>query len=88
MIFFQEVQGVHLVSWFPGVVTFRIPLPLYEILEHSCSPMTLVVLYLLHLILFFTTNKVRWWSEEVWAVCPCFMIWGEKQGVEYRVDLP
>ena len=78
MILFQEVQGMHLVSWFPGVITLRIPLPLYEILECSRSPMMSVVLYLFHFILFFTTDKVRWWLGIVWAMCPCFMIWGKK----------
>jgi hypothetical protein len=33
MILPKEIRGVHLVSWFPGVVTFRVAPPLYEILK-------------------------------------------------------
>jgi hypothetical protein len=29
----KEIRGVHLVGWFPGVVTFRVAPPLYEIVE-------------------------------------------------------
>ena len=65
---------MHLVNWFPDVITFWIPLPLYKILECSHFSVTLVVLYLLYLILFFTTNKVRWWLGVVWAMCPYFAI--------------
>ena len=33
---------MHLVSWFPGVVTSGVALPLYEILEHSGMSVLLV----------------------------------------------
>ena len=56
MILPKETQGMHLVSWFPGVVTFRVALPLYEILEHSGASMVLVVSDLLHFVLFFIIN--------------------------------
>ena len=53
MILLKEIQGIHLVSWFPGVVTFRVALPLYEILELSRMSMVLVIPNLFHFILFF-----------------------------------
>ncbi len=30
---FYKLRSVYLVSWFPSVVTFRVPLPFDEILE-------------------------------------------------------
>ena len=39
-------------------------------------------------IFFFAVNKVRWRSEEIRAVFRCFLIGGNKRGVEDRVDLP
>ena len=53
MILLKEIWGIHLVSWFPGVVTFRVALPLYEILEHSGMSVMLVISNLLYFILFF-----------------------------------
>ena len=60
VILLKEIQGIHLVSWFPGVVTFGVALPLYEVLEHSGMPMELVISDLLHFVLFFIVNQVRW----------------------------
>ena len=74
MILLKEIWGIHLVSWFPGVVTFRIALPLYEVLEHSGMSMMLVVPYLLHLILFFVIDQVRWGLGIIWAMGTCFDI--------------
>ena len=56
MIKFDEVRGVHLVSWFPCVVTFRVSLPFYEILESSGLTMTSVVDDALHFILLFSID--------------------------------
>ena len=56
MIKFDEVRGVHLVSWFPCVVTFRVSFPLYEILESSGPTVTSVVDDALHFILLFTID--------------------------------
>jgi len=39
-----------LVSWFPGIVTFGVALPLEEILELFSSSVTSVVPYLLHFV--------------------------------------
>ena len=56
MILPKEIWGMHLVSWFPGVVTFGVTLPLYEILEHSGMSVVSVVSDLFHFILFFVIN--------------------------------
>ena len=53
VILLKEIQGIHLVSWFPGVVTFRVALPLYEILEHSGTSVEPVISDLFYFILFF-----------------------------------
>jgi len=70
----KEFGSVNLVSWLPGVVTFRVPFPFDEVLECSGSSMTLVVDNMFHLIFLFSIDKVRWWLGEVWAVCSCFLI--------------
>jgi len=65
---FKELRGMDLVSWFPGVVTFRVPFPFDEVLEHSGSSMMLVVDNTFHFIFFFSIDKVRWWLGEVRAM--------------------
>ena len=84
----KEIQGMYLVSWFPGVVTFRIALPLYEILEHSSTSMELVISDLFHFILFFIIDQVRWGMGVIWAVGMCFDIWGKKGCVEDQMNCP
>ena len=59
MIEFDELRGMHLVSWFPCVVTFGVPFPFDEILEFSRPTMMSVVNNVLHFIFFFTVNQVR-----------------------------
>ena len=56
MIKFDEFGSVHLVSWFPCVVTFRVPFPFDEILELSSPTMTSVVDDVFHFIFFFAVN--------------------------------
>ena len=56
VILLKEIQGMYLVSWFPGVVTFRVALPIYEVLEHSEVSMVSVVPDLFHFVLFFVIN--------------------------------
>ena len=53
VIEFDEFWGVHLVSWFPGVVAFRVSFPFDQILESSSPSMTLVVNNALHFIFLF-----------------------------------
>ena len=88
MILLKDIQSVHLVSWFPGVVTFGVALPLYEILECSGTSMMSVVPNLFHLILFFIINQVRWGLGVVWAMGICFNIWGKKRHVKDWVNCP
>ena len=88
VILLKEIWGVHLVSWFPGVVTFRVAPPLYEILEHSGTSVVSVISNLLHLVLFFIINQVRWGSGVVWAMGVCFNIWGKKGHVEDWMNCP
>ena len=56
MIFPKKIQGIHLVSWFPGVIAFRVALPLYEILECSGMSIVSVISNLFHFILFFIVD--------------------------------
>ena len=88
MILLEEIQGVHLVSWFPGVVTFRVALPLNEILECSRSSMESMVPDLLHFILFFIIDQVRWGTGVVWTMGKSFDVWGKEGCVEDWVYCP
>jgi hypothetical protein len=63
-----------LVSWLPGVVAFQVSLPFEEILRLSRLSKVSVAADLLHFILFFTLNEVRWRSGKVWAMSGHFVI--------------
>ena len=73
-VLFNQIGGMDGVSRFPGIVAFRIPLPPDQELESFVSPEVAMCLDELHLIFFFSFNKVRWRSGEVWTVCGCFAI--------------
>ena len=73
-VLFDQIWGVDGVSGFPGVVTFRVSLPPDQELESFVPPKVAVCLDGLHLVFFFSANKVRWWSGEVRAVCGSFAI--------------
>ena len=88
MILPKEIQGIYLVSWFPGVVTFRVALPLYEVLEHSGMSMMLVISNLLYFVLFFIINQVRWGMGVVWTMGICFNVWGKEGCVEDWMNCP
>jgi hypothetical protein len=64
------------VGWFSSVVAFRVPFPLYEILQLFLLPMMLVVPDGLNFVLFFVIDKVRWGSGIVFSVFFCFNEWG------------
>ena len=72
----------------PGVVAFRVALPLYELLQLSFLPMTLVALDGLDFVLFSVVDKVRWGPRIVLPVFFCLHKWGKKGGVEDRVYCP
>ena len=88
MILLKEIRGVHLVSWFPGVVAFRVALPLYEILECSGSSVELMVPDLFHFVLFLIIDQVRWGMGVVWTVGRSFDVWGKEGCVEDQVYCP
>ena len=68
MIKSDQVRGVHLISWFPCVVAFRVSLPFDEVLELSRPSVMTVIDNALHFIFLFSVDKVRWWSRKVWSV--------------------
>jgi len=70
----DEFRGMDLVSWFPGIVTFRVHFPFDEVLEHSGSSMMSMVDNTFHFIFLFSIDKVRWWQGEVGAMHSCFLI--------------
>jgi len=74
VIGFNELWSMNLVSWFPGVVRFRIPFPLDEVLEGSSPASISMIDHLFYLIFFFSFDKVRRWPRIVGSVCVRFAI--------------
>ena len=74
MIGFNDLGCMYGVSWFPGVVTFGVAKPLDKVLKGSRASMMSVAPYLLHFVLRFSVDKVRWWSGEVRSMGGCFVI--------------
>ena len=66
---------MHLVTWFPYVVTFEIPFPFDEILKSSRPSVVVVINYMFNLVFFFSVEKVRWWPREVGSMHLVFVIW-------------
>jgi len=54
-----------LISWFPSVIGFWIPLPFDQVLEGSRLPKMSVIDDLLDFVFFFSFDKVREWSRIV-----------------------
>ena len=67
MIDFEQIWRVDLVSGFPHIVTFGVSFPFDEILELLRPSVTSVIQDVFYFILFFSTDKVRWGSGEVWS---------------------
>src|SRR5579863_7057608 len=88
MISLYEIWGMHLISWFPSVIALRVAFPFEEVLELFSPFMTSVAPYLLHLVFRFSRDKVGWWSGVVGSVRVGLDVWGEKAGVEHRVNVP
>jgi hypothetical protein len=63
-----------LVSRFPCVVCLWIPFPFDKVLEHSRPTEVPMINDMLHLILLFSFQKVRWGPGIVWSVFQAFMI--------------
>ena len=73
-VLFDQIWGVNGVSRFPCVIAFRISFPPDQELKSFISPEVAMCLDGLHLVLFFSADKVRWWSGKVGAVCGSFAI--------------
>ena len=71
---FNELWGVDLISWFPSVIGFWVPLPFDKVLKSSSPSGVSMVDDFLHFVFFFTFDKVRWWPRVVWSVCVGFAI--------------
>ncbi len=72
----DNFRGMDLISWFPCVVTFGVSFPFDEILESSGLSVLSVCDNSFDLVLFFSVDKVRGWSGEVWTVCSHFVVRG------------
>jgi hypothetical protein len=68
VIKFDELRRMDLIGVFPGIVAFRVTLPLDQILQGLGPPPGLMGTYLLHLIFLFPINQIRWRSGIVGAV--------------------
>jgi hypothetical protein len=71
-----QLWGLDVVSWFPGVITFWVALPLDKVLQLFLPPLMSVASDGLNLVLFFVVDKVRWGSREVFSVFFRFYIRG------------
>jgi len=88
LVLSYQLWGLDVVSWFPGIITFGVALPLDKVLQLFLPPLTSVASDGLDLILFFIVDKVRWGSREVFSIFFCLYVRGQEGGVEYRVDGP
>src|SRR6266436_3115665 len=88
LIMLDKFRGMNLVRWFPCVVTFGVSLPFDKILQPFLPSKLSVCDDSFHFVFFFSVNKVRRWSGEVWAMRSCFMVRRQKGCVEYVMDSP
>ena len=70
----NQIGSVNGVRRFPCIVTFGVSFPPDQELELFVSPRIAMCLDRLHLIFFFSGDKVRQWSGEVGAMCGSFAI--------------
>ena len=73
---------------FPGVIGLGVPLPLDQVLESSPFPKVAMVSDGLDFVFFFSIDDVWGRSREVGSVLFCFMIRGQKAGMENVVYCP
>ena len=85
---YQFLGVLHVLGIKPLIVRIGISLPFYQILFLLPAPIVALIQYLLHFILFFVSNKVRWWSGVVGTVELCLSIRGKEVNVKHVVDLP
>ena len=68
MILFDDFWGVHVVDWFPGVITRWVTLPLDKVLEGLASSKESVIDNRFHFKLLIPLHEVRGRSSEVGTV--------------------
>ena len=73
-VLFNQIRGVHGICRFPSVITLQISFPPDQELESFVLPKVAVCFDRLHLVFFFSPNKVRWRSGEIGAMCRSFAI--------------
>ena len=73
-VLLDQIWGMDGISGFPSVIALWVSFPPDQELEPFVSPEIAMCLDGLHLIFFFSTNKVRWWPGEVRPVCRSFAI--------------
>ena len=74
VVVLDRFRGMDIPDRFPRVVAFRVSLPFDQVLQGLVAPKEPVITDQLHLVFFFSVDKVRWWSGEVGAVCDGFAI--------------
>ena len=74
LVVLDKFRGVDLISRFPYVVAFGVPFPFDEVLQPFRPSELLVCDDSFNFVFFFSVDKVRGWSGEVWAVRSCFVI--------------
>ena len=80
--------GEHIAVVFPGVIGLGVPLPLNQVLESSPFPKMVVISDGLDFVLLFSVDDVWGGSREVGSVLSCFLIRGQKAGVEDIMNCP
>ena len=73
-VLLDQIWGVNRVRRFPCIVALWVSFPPDQELESFVSPKVVMCLDGLHLVFFFSADKVRWWSGEVGAVRGSFAI--------------
>jgi hypothetical protein len=76
IVLFEKIRCIQLIFCFPGVIGFRVALPLKEILKSFVLPEIAMTSDGLHFIFRFSVGKIRWGSHKVRTVGICFDIWG------------
>jgi hypothetical protein len=79
------IFGEYVLLRYPLVFSVWIPLPLNEVLQLAPSSETPLGHYLLHFILFFPIDKVRWRFIVVCAVELCLAIRGQEVHMKHGV---
>ena len=78
VIGFNDLWGVNLVSWFPGIVRFWVSSPLDEVLESSSPASMSMINHSFYLIFLFAFDKVRGRPRIVGPMRVGFVIRGQK----------